>query len=69
MAKLRLEGSATASSSWRERWRLVRELLGGALILLVWIGLWTWVAVGVGAPLSRVDWELSSSHLTDGPSA
>lgn len=49
-----LEIGGRTEHSWRERWRRVRDLLGGALILAVWLGLWAWVAVGVGAPLSHV---------------
>ncbi len=56
MAKLRLEGRA--ESTWRERWRVVRDLLGGALILVVWASLWAWVAAGVAAPLSRARGDL-----------
>lgn len=52
MAMLEIDGRR--DRSWRDRWRMVRDLLGGALILAVWLGLWAWVAVGVGAPLSRV---------------
>lgn len=37
----------------RARWRLVRDLLGGALVLAVWLSLWSWVAIGVVGPLSR----------------
>lgn len=41
---------------WRRvRWRRVRELLSGALILAVWLSLWTWIAFGVAAPLGRLD--------------
>ncbi|WP_242346831.1 hypothetical protein [Anaeromyxobacter terrae] len=43
-----------APDTWRDRWRLVRDLLGGALVLAVWLSLWSWVAVGVVGPLSRV---------------
>jgi hypothetical protein len=60
MTMLQLDGRAKATT-WRERWRVVRDLLGGALILLVWIGMWTWVAIGVGAPLSRVRGDLSAT--------
>jgi hypothetical protein len=35
-------------------WRLLRNLLGGALILAVWLALWTWLAAGVVRPLSSV---------------
>lgn len=59
MAMLRFDGRE--GLSWGERWRVVRDLLGGALILVVWASLWAWVAAGVGAPLSRAHGELSSS--------
>ena len=58
MARLRLDGRA--GLTWRERWQTVRDLLGGALILVVWASLWAWVAAGVGAPLSRAHGELSA---------
>jgi hypothetical protein len=32
----------------------VRHLLGAALIVTVWVSLWTWVTVGVVAPLSVI---------------
>lgn len=35
-------------------WRRLMDLLGGLLILTVWLSLWAWVAVGVAAPLGRV---------------
>ncbi|BDG04877.1 hypothetical protein [Anaeromyxobacter oryzae] len=37
----------------RDRWRVLRDLLGGLLIVAVWLFLWGWVAVGVVAPLGR----------------
>lgn len=43
------------SPDWRVRWRRLRELLSGALILAVWLSLWTWIAFGVAAPLGRLD--------------
>ncbi len=59
MAMLRLDGQE--GLTWRERWQTVRDLLGGALILVVWASLWAWVAAGVGAPLSRAEHDLSST--------
>lgn len=35
-------------------WRRLMDLLGGLLILAVWLSLWAWVAVGVAAPLGRI---------------
>ena len=46
-----------AQRSWRLRWRLVRELLSGALILAVWLALWSWFTLGVAAPLGRTSAE------------
>ncbi len=52
-----LSGQAT-----RDGWRLFKNLLGGAVILLVWLALWAWVAAGVVKPLSAV-------HALGAPSA
>jgi ferric-dicitrate binding protein FerR (iron transport regulator) len=38
----------------RNAGRLARHLLGGTLIVAVWLSLWTWLAVGVVGPLSTV---------------
>jgi hypothetical protein len=35
-------------------WRLLRNLLGGLVIVAIWLSLWTWVTVGVVRPLSHV---------------
>ena len=37
-----------------DAWRLLRNLLGGAVILAVWLALWTWLAAGVVRPLAAV---------------
>ncbi len=37
-----------------DRWRLFRNLLGGFIIVAVWLSLWTWVTVGVVQPLSHI---------------
>jgi hypothetical protein len=52
--KLTLSASTLAQETWRARWRLVRDLLGGALVLAVWLSLWSWVALGVVGPLSQL---------------
>jgi hypothetical protein len=36
----------------RDGKRLASNLLGGALILAVWLALWTWLALGVVRPIS-----------------
>jgi hypothetical protein len=37
---------------WRERWVGLRDLLGGALLIAVWLALWTvtWAAVAGALP-------------------
>ena len=40
--------------SSRDARRLARNLLGGALIVVVWFALWAWIAAGVVSPLSAV---------------
>jgi hypothetical protein len=51
---LRLSFSAPSrQETWRARWRVVRDLLGGLLVLAVWLALWSWVAIGVVGPLSH----------------
>ncbi len=42
----------SARGAWRERWQVVRDLLGGVLILAVWLALWTSVWAAVAGPLS-----------------
>lgn len=49
--------SSRAEPSWRVRWRRVHELLSGALILAIWLSLWSWLTFGVAAPLGRLDRE------------
>jgi hypothetical protein len=56
--------ASSARPGWRIRWRHVRELLSGALILAIWLSLWTWVTVGVAAPLGRIDADLTSTRST-----
>lgn len=38
----------------RDAWRAVSDLFGGALAVVVWLALWTWMAAAVVAPLSGV---------------
>lgn len=38
---------------------LLRALLDGAVLLAVWASLWTFLALGVGGPLGRLDDQLS----------
>ncbi|HEX7487367.1 MAG TPA: hypothetical protein VF341_00550, partial [Anaeromyxobacteraceae bacterium] len=43
-----------------------RHLLGGTLIIAVWLSLWTWVAVGVAAPLSTIPAASAAAVLVSG---
>ena len=43
-----------------------RHLLGGTLIVAVWLSLWTWVAAGVVAPLSTIPTASSGAMLSNG---
>lgn len=49
--------SSHGEPSWRERWRRVHEFVSGALILAIWLSLWSWLTFGVAAPLGRLDRE------------
>jgi hypothetical protein len=40
--------SITAGSGWR----LLKNLMGGAVILAIWLALWGWVLLGVMGPLA-----------------
>ena len=44
--------SRRAGGAWRERWLLLRDVLGGALVLAAWIALWTVTWAAVAGPLS-----------------
>jgi hypothetical protein len=55
--------SSRAGGAWRERWLLLRDLLGGALLLVAWIALWTVTWAAVAGPLSP------SSRLEGSPIA
>lgn len=56
-SRIRVSAPELPALAWlaaRHTGPLARHLLGGALILAVWLSLWTWVAIGVAAPLSTV---------------
>ena len=53
LRKLTLQSATIPSEARRDRWRSLRDLLGGLLILAVWLFLWSWIAAGVLAPLGR----------------
>jgi hypothetical protein len=44
--------------------RLAKNLLGGAIILAVWLALWTWLALGVVRPLSRAAAQASPASIS-----
>ncbi len=43
-----------------------RHLLGGTLVVAVWLSLWTWVAAGVVAPLSTIPAARSAAMSSNG---
>jgi hypothetical protein len=43
-----------------------RHVLGGTLIVAVWLSLWTWVAAGVVAPLSTIRTSSAGAMLSKG---
>jgi hypothetical protein len=56
--------SSASQQSWRIRWQHVRELVSGALILAIWLALWSWMTFGVAAPLGRLELE---DAISSGP--
>lgn len=50
----RTGSTALTSTPGRHGWRPWRNLLGGLLIVAVWLSLWAWMAVGVVRSLSAV---------------
>jgi hypothetical protein len=46
----------------RDVWRTLSDWLGGALSLVVWLALWTWMAAAVVRPLSTLFPETGSAH-------
>jgi hypothetical protein len=48
----RVASRAARASGARERWLFLRDLLGGALLLAVWLALWTVTWAAVAGPLS-----------------
>ncbi len=59
-SRIRVSGTARGTARPLERFAarggrgFARHLLGGTLIVAVWLSLWTWVAAGVVAPLSTI---------------
>ncbi len=45
--------SSSRAATWCERWLLLRDVLGGALVLAAWIALWTVTWAAVAGPLSE----------------
>jgi hypothetical protein len=50
----RIDNGPLARLSTRHPWQILKNLLGGAVIFLVWLALWAWLAAGVVRPLSTV---------------
>lgn len=43
--------SSFRARGWRARWALLRDVLGGGLVLAAWIALWTVTWAAVAGPL------------------
>ena len=50
----RIDDGPLARLSTRQPRHSAHHLLGGTMILLVWLALWAWLAVGVVRPLSTM---------------
>ena len=55
-SRIRVSGTARPFERFAARGGrgFARHLLGGTLVVAVWLSLWTWVAAGVVAPLSTI---------------
>jgi|SRR6266568_7482875 len=69
-SRIRVSGTAPAPPLERFAARggrgFARHLLGGSLIIAVWLSLWTWVAAGVVAPRSTTPTAPSSATSPKG---
>jgi len=67
-SRIRVSGTARPFERFAARGGrgFARHLLGGTLILAVWLSLWTWVATGVVAPLSSIPTAPSAALLSNG---
>jgi len=67
-SRIRVSGTAPARPFERFAARggrgFARHLVGGTLILAVWLSLWTWVAAGVVAPLSTIPTAAAAAAAT-----
>ena len=70
-SRIRVSGTARTARPF-ERFAVrggrgfARHLLGGTLIVAVWLSLWTWMAAGVVAPLSTIPTASSAAMLSKG---
>jgi Protein of unknown function (DUF2917) len=67
-SRIRVPGTARPLARFAARGgrSFARHLFGGALIVAVWLSLWTWVAVGVVAPLSTIPAARSAAMSSNG---
>ncbi len=59
-AKVVFLSSAPAAAARRGRWQGLRDLVGGALLLAMWLALWTVTWAAVAGPLSPAHGERSA---------
>jgi hypothetical protein len=71
-SRIRVSGTARGTARPFERFAVrggrgfARHLLGGTLIVAVWLSLWTWMAAGVVRPLSTIPTASSAAMLSQG---
>jgi len=67
-SRIRVPGAARPFERFAARGGrgFARHLLGGTLIVAVWLSLWTWVAAGVVAPLSTIPTASSAAMSSKG---
>ena len=46
-----LNSSSFRARGWRGRWALLRDVLGGGLVLAAWLALWTVTWAAVAGPI------------------
>jgi len=71
-SRIRVSGTGRGTGRPFERFAaragrgFARHLLGGTLVVAVWLSLWTWVAAGVVAPLSPIPAASSAALSSNG---
>lgn len=55
IASTHLFSSQASRGERRERWLRLRDLVGGALLLMAWLALWTVTWAAIAGPLAPVE--------------